>query len=50
MYKSIKISEEDYKKVEKIANFKKRKFIQILSFAVNLYYKITIGNRLSHPK
>ena len=47
MNKSIKISDEDYRKVKEIAKTKDRKFTQVLSYAVNYYHKITVGNRLN---
>lgn len=50
MSKAIKISDDTYKKIWEIARHKKRLFTQILTFAVDLYYKITIGNTLKTRK
>ena len=47
MAKAIKIKDKDYKKIRAIARRQNnRPLTQVLSFAIGLYYKITIGNSL----
>ena len=51
MLKSVKIDDKDYEKIKQIAKGDKdRKYTQVLSSAINLYYKLKIGNRLNTKK